>query len=107
MAVAAGCGQPRLRVCLETNWLSVGSDILYVVSYHLLCVRGRAGLLLLPRTEKKTSVARKKRTSREADDVSWTDHQKCRQHPADGLQSAGLWVVSTRVPVACFTIKLC
>lgn len=80
MPVTAGCGQPGL----ETNLLSVGSDILYVVSYHLLGVRGRARLLLLPRPEKNTA----------SDDVVTSTPSGCPP------------VISGGVPVACFTIKL-
>lgn len=48
MPVTAGRRQLELRVCLETNLLSISSDILYVVSYHLLCVSKTAGLLFVP-----------------------------------------------------------
>lgn len=83
MPVTAGRGQPGL----ETNLLSVGSVILYVVSYHLLGVRGRARLLLLPRPEKNTA----------SDDVLWTDRQRRRQRPADALQSS---LVVSQSPVS-------
>lgn len=93
MPVTAGCRQPGLRVCLEANLLSVGSDILYVVSYHLLCER-KSTCCLWPGRKKHSITSRKDKLR----------SRRCFVDRAAEVTSSPSGCPPV-VPVACFTIK--